>query len=109
MTCAHLAAVAAGCDPCFTVDVARVTFGAGALAEVGPRLRAHGVARAAVFVDPRVHALPWFAEVAASLTAAGVDAAVYAEIAIEPTDALSVVSNSSALCLADRPSVSALK
>ena len=69
MTCAHLAAVAAGCDPCFTVDVARVTFGAGALAEVGPRLRAHGVARAAVFVDPRVHALPWFAEVAASLAA----------------------------------------
>lgn len=87
MTCAHLAAVAAGCDPCFTVDVARVTFGAGALAEVGPRLRAHGVARAVVFVDPRVHALPWFAEVAASLAAAGVDAAVYAEIAIEPTDA----------------------
>jgi hydroxyacid-oxoacid transhydrogenase len=87
MSCAHLAAVAAGCDPCFTVDVARVTFGAGALAEVGPRLRAHGVARAAVFVDPRVHALPWFAEVAASLATAGVDAAVYAEIAIEPTDA----------------------
>lgn len=87
MTCGHLAAVAAGCDPCFTVDASRVTFGDGALAEVGPRLRAHGVVRAAVFVDRRVHALPWFAEVAASLAAAGVDAAVYADVAVEPTDA----------------------
>ena len=64
-----------------------MTFGAGALAEVGPRLRAHDVRRAAVFVDPRVHGLPWFAEVAASLAAAGVDAAVYVDVAIEPTDA----------------------
>ncbi len=87
MSCRHLAAVAAGCDPCFTVDASRVTFGAGALAELGPRLRAHDVRRAAVFVDPRVHDLPWFAEVAASLAGAGVDAAVYADVAIEPSDA----------------------
>ena len=87
MSCRHLAAVAAGCDPCFTVDASRVTFGAGALAEVGPRLRAHDVRRAAVFVDARVHGLPWFAEVAASLAGAGVDAAVYADVAIEPSDA----------------------
>lgn len=86
MSCAHVAAVEAGCDPCFTVDASRVTFGAGALAEVGARLRGHGVTRALVVVDPRVHRLPWFAEVAAALAAAGVDAVVFAEVAIEPTE-----------------------
>jgi hydroxyacid-oxoacid transhydrogenase len=87
MACAHLAAVAAGCDPCFTVDASRVTFGAGALAEVGPRTRALGVTRALVVVDPRVHGLPWFAEVEASLAAAGVATVVFTEVAIEPTEA----------------------
>ena len=87
MACGHLAAVAAGCDPCFTVDAARVTFGVGALAEVGPRARALGMTRALVVTDPRVRALPWFAEVAAGLAAAGVDAVVFDQVAIEPTDA----------------------
>ncbi len=87
MACAHLAAVAAGCDPCVTVDASRVTFGPGALGEVGARLRSHGVRRALVVTDVRLRALPWFAEVAASLAAAGVDAAVFDGVAIEPNDA----------------------
>ncbi len=86
MTCAHLEAIAAGCETAFTVDASRVTFGNGALAEVGDRARALGIRRAAVFTDPTLRALPWFAEVTASLAAAGVEAIVFDEVAIEPTD-----------------------
>jgi len=87
MACRHLAAISAGCDNAFTMDASRVTFGAGALAEVGDRARALGMRRAAVITDARLRALPWFDEVARSLAAAGIDAAVFAEVAIEPTDA----------------------
>ena len=87
VTCAHLTALEAGCDTAFTVDASRVTFGAGSLAEVGDRARALGARRVALVTDPQLRALPWFAEVAASLRAAGLDVAVFDAVAIEPTDA----------------------
>jgi alcohol dehydrogenase class IV len=87
MACGALAAIAAGCDTAFTVDASRVTFGRGALGEVGDRARALGIRRAALFTDERLRARPWFEEVRASLAAAGVEAAIYDGIAIEPTDA----------------------
>ncbi|MEO7095088.1 MAG: hydroxyacid-oxoacid transhydrogenase [Polyangiales bacterium] len=87
MTCRHLVAHAAGCDTAFTVDTSRVTFGAGALAEVGDRARALGMKRVALVTDPRLRALPWFADVTRSLTAAGLDTVVFDAISIEPTDA----------------------
>ena len=87
MTCRHLAAHAAGCDTAFTVDASRVTFGAGALAEVGDRSRALGMRRVALFTDPRLRALPWFAEVEQSLHAAGLEPVVFDAVEIEPTDA----------------------
>src|SRR3954471_24412668 len=77
MSCPHLEATAAGLETAFTVDASRVTFGAGALAEVGDRARALGIRRAAVFTDPRLRKLPLFAELSHSLTAAGIDAAVF--------------------------------
>jgi alcohol dehydrogenase class IV len=86
MTCPQLEAIAAGCDHAFTVDASRVTFGRGALAEVGERARAAGIRRAALFTDRTLRALPWFEEVCASLEAAGVDVAVFDAVAIEPTD-----------------------
>ncbi len=87
MTCGHLAAAAAGCETAFTIDASRVTFGAGALAEVGERARSHGLRRVALITDSQLRALPWFDDVARALAAAGVDAAVYDAVAIEPTDA----------------------
>lgn len=87
MTCGHLQAIAAGCETAFTVDASRVTFGAGCLAEVGVRARAAGITRAALVTDAQLRALPWFAEVEAALRGAGVDVAVFDEVAIEPTDA----------------------
>jgi len=87
VTCAHLTAIEAGCDTAFTVDASRVTFGPGALAEVGDRVRALGARRVALVTDAQLRALPWFAEVAASLRTAGLDVAVFDAVAIEPTDA----------------------
>ncbi len=86
MTCAHLEAIAAGCEHAFTVDASRVTFGCGALSEVGDRARAAGIRRAALFTDRTLRALPWFSETLASLTVAGIDVAVFDAVAIEPTD-----------------------
>ena len=85
MTCAHLQAIEAGCDTAFTVDASRVTFGAGALREVGDRIRAHGVTRVALVTDRYLRALPWFDEVVAAL--GGLDVAIFDGVAIEPTDA----------------------
>jgi alcohol dehydrogenase class IV len=86
MACRHLTAAAAGCDTAFTVDASRVTFGRGALAEVGDRARALGMRRVALVTDVRLRTLPWFADVMQSLAAAGIDVAIFDDVAIEPTD-----------------------
>ncbi len=86
MTCRHLAAHAAGCDTAFTVDASRVTFGRGALAEVGDRSRALGMQRVALVTDPRLRASPWFTEVEQSLRIAGLETIVFDAVSIEPTD-----------------------
>ena len=86
MSCGQLAAIAAGCETAFTVDTSRVTFGRGALAEVGDRARAHGIRRVGLFTDRRLRQLSWFAEVHASCVAAGLEVAVFDAVAIEPTD-----------------------
>ena len=87
MSCAHLSAIEAGCDTAFTVDTSRVTFGAGALAEVGDRTRALGVRRVGLVTDRTLRGLPWCAEVLASLRAAGLDVAIFDAVEIEPTEA----------------------
>ena len=86
MTCGHLQAIEAGCETAFTVDASRVTFGRGALAEVGERARTLGMKRVALVTDARMRTLPWFEDVASSLRAAGIDACVFDEVSIEPTD-----------------------
>jgi hydroxyacid-oxoacid transhydrogenase len=86
MTCGHLYAVEAGLESAFTVDASRVTFGAGSLHEVGDRAASRGARRIALVTDSRMRELPWFADVDASLRAAGLDVAVFDEVAVEPTD-----------------------
>jgi hydroxyacid-oxoacid transhydrogenase len=74
-------------DPSFTVDVNQFTFGRGALNEVGDHAKALGMKRVAIMTDPTVAKLPVLAQVKNKLAAAGVDAVVYAECSVEPTDA----------------------
>ena len=70
----------------FTVEMPRLTFGRGCLSELGERVKARGVRRAAVFTDRFVCASQHMEDAQRSLTAAGVDYAVFDEIRIEPSD-----------------------
>ena len=74
-------------DQAFTIGMPTFTFGAGCLAEAGPQAAELGLRRVALFTDATVRESPHFAVARASLQAAGIDAAVYDEVVIEPTTA----------------------
>ncbi|MDB4970557.1 MAG: alcohol dehydrogenase [Myxococcales bacterium] len=76
----------AGCEEAFAIDGNAVTFGPGVLAECGPQLAALGARRVALFTDVRLAALPHVAIARASLRTAGLDAVVYDQVRVEPTD-----------------------
>ena len=86
MTCGHLYAVEAGLESAFTVDASRVTFGERSLLEVGDRVAARGARRVVLVTDARMRQLEWFADVDAALRQAGLDVAVFDDVAVEPTD-----------------------
>lgn len=89
MTCLHVQAAEAGLETTFTVDASRVTFGEGALREVGERLAlhlSHG-GRVALLTDPRLRATTWYAEVLAALGRHGFDVVTFDDVDVEPTDA----------------------
>lgn len=93
MACAHgwmtEAGGEAGGDAVFSIDASNLVFGRGALAEVGDHVRASAPAarRVALFTDPWVGALEHVAIARRSLEAAGLEVAVYQDVAVEPTDA----------------------
>lgn len=86
MACCHYYAAEEGGDSAFSVDVSAITFGPGCLAEVGDRTAARGLKRVALFTDARLRGLVHFRVVEDSLRDAGVDAVVFDEVSIEPTD-----------------------
>jgi alcohol dehydrogenase class IV len=77
----------AGGEQAFAIDASALTFGPGALDECGAELVALGARRVALFTDRRLAALPHLERARASLARAGLDAALFAEVSIEPTDA----------------------
>jgi hydroxyacid-oxoacid transhydrogenase len=85
--CHHYFAQGQGGDDAFTIDASTMTFGAGCLAEAGDQAKALGMTRVAVFTDAAVKKLPHLAVALGSLRAAGIDCAIYDEVAVEPTDA----------------------
>lgn len=70
----------------FTVEMPRLSFGRGALDELGERARARGIRRAALFTDPYLKDSEHLARARGALAQAGVDCALYHEVRIEPTD-----------------------
>jgi alcohol dehydrogenase class IV len=82
----HYAASATG-DYGFEVDGARITYGRGVLAEIGAAATGLKMTRAAVFVDPFLRERDFVKIALDALRAAKIDAVVYTDIAIEPTDA----------------------
>jgi hydroxyacid-oxoacid transhydrogenase len=88
MSCCHADfAACEGSDRGFTVGMPTFTFGPGVLAEAGAQAREIGMRRVALFTDRRMRDSEPFRTVQASLAAAGVDAVVFDEVEIEPTDA----------------------
>lgn len=86
MSCCHYVAEP-GFESAFTVDASRVTFGRGAIRELGPRCLRLGLQRVAVFTDARVRRLPIFEAALASMRAVGLDAVIFDAVRVEPTDA----------------------
>ena len=88
MPCCHADfAAVEGSDRGFTVGMPTFTFGPGVLNEAGDNARELGIKRVALFTDPRLVSGEYVAIVKASLKAAGVEATVYSDVAIEPSDA----------------------
>jgi alcohol dehydrogenase class IV len=88
MGCCHADfALLEGSDRGFTLGMPTFTFGPGVLAEAGENAVELGLKRVALFTDRRLAAGEHVAKVEASLRAANVDAVVYDEVTIEPTDA----------------------
>jgi hydroxyacid-oxoacid transhydrogenase len=82
----HYAASATG-DYGFEVDGARITYGRGVLAEIGEAAKALKMTRTAVFVDPHLRDRDFVTTALDALREAKIDAVVYTDIAVEPTDA----------------------
>jgi hydroxyacid-oxoacid transhydrogenase len=88
MPCCHADfAAVEGSDRGFTVGMPTFTFGSGVLDDAGDHARDLGLKRVALFTDKLLASGPYVTTVKASLEAAGVDATVYCDVAIEPTDA----------------------
>lgn len=91
VSCAHTFGSPSGTVPddregIFSVDASSLTFGRGALRETGALVLGLGCRRVAIFTDPRVRQLGPFASALASFANAGVDAVVFDEVHVEPTD-----------------------
>ena len=75
-----------GGDRIFSVEAPKIKFGRGSLQEVGDDAKALGMKRVAVFTDPRVGKMEHVAKVVESMKSQGMDAVVYDQVAVEPTD-----------------------
>jgi alcohol dehydrogenase class IV len=91
MGCGHFLALAAADGPlpevetAFTIEASRVTFGRGAMSELGQRCQAHGLSRVALFTDARLASLPIVDAARRSLATAGVDVVMFDAVRVEPT------------------------
>ncbi|MDX1432239.1 MAG: hydroxyacid-oxoacid transhydrogenase [Gammaproteobacteria bacterium] len=83
--CEYFVATDGGADT-FTVEMPRVTFGRGALAELGARARARGLGRVALFTDANLAGSVHLERARRSLGDAGIDAVEFSEVFIEPND-----------------------
>ncbi len=70
----------------FSIEHAAIRFGPGALEEVGEEAKALSLTRVLLVTDPQVRRLPPFDTVQASLRRAGIEAVVFEQTAVEPTD-----------------------
>ena len=73
-------------ETAFTMDTSAIKFGPGSTGEVGFEIARLGAKRVAVVTDPRMARLRPVAVVLESLRAEGIDAVLFDEVEVEPTD-----------------------
>lgn len=86
MKCCHYYEFTEQGDNVFSVDVAAIKFGPGALREVGSDAKELGLRRVAIFTDPVVAVLPYLETIKSALHRSGVDFDIYSDVRVEPTD-----------------------
>ena len=86
MSCQHYQHSEAGART-FTVAMPKLTFGRGALGEVGVRVANRGFRNAALFTDDHLRKTPYFETLCEGLKSAGVAWDTFSDIRIEPDDA----------------------
>jgi hydroxyacid-oxoacid transhydrogenase len=74
-------------ETAFTMDTSSIKFGPGVTREVGPDMAALGVKRVMVVTDPNIAKLEPVAIALESLRGEGIDAVLYDQVRVEPTDA----------------------
>ncbi|MCL6417235.1 iron-containing alcohol dehydrogenase [Aestuariirhabdus sp. Z084] len=70
----------------FTMDTSSIKFGAGATREIGEDMKNLGARRVMVVTDPNLTSNPAVLTVMESLQAAGLDAVLFDQTSVEPTD-----------------------
>ena len=73
-------------ETAFTMDTSSIKFGPGSTREVGFEIARLGARRVAVVTDPRMAQLQPVAVVLESLRSEGIDAVLFDEVEVEPTD-----------------------
>lgn len=86
MSCCHYYEFMQGQESVFSVDVAAIRFGVGALMELPDEVRRLGIQRVGIFTDRSVRNIEPVASAIASLRQRGVEFDLYDEVQVEPTD-----------------------
>lgn len=73
-------------ETAFTMDTSSIKYGAGVTREVGLDLARFGVKRAMVVTDPNLASLPCVQTALEALAAADIDAVLFDQVRVEPTD-----------------------
>ena len=73
-------------ETAFSIDTSAIKFGPGVTREAGYEVARLGARRVAVVTDPRMAQLEPVAVVLDSLRAEGVDAILFDQVEVEPTD-----------------------
>ena len=73
-------------ETAFTMDTSSIKYGPGTTHEVGEDMKAFGCKRVMVVTDKGLSELPPVTNAVASLKKAGLDAVVFDEVSVEPTD-----------------------
>ena len=74
-------------ETAFTMDTSSIKFGPGATREVGHDLQQFDVKRVMVVTDPNLADTPAVTVTLEALRAVGMDAVLYDQVRVEPTDA----------------------